>query len=50
MFKLYGKDKTKKLLGEYETKEKCEIEIKVYQEIEKILFKDNKIKFYIVEE
>lgn len=49
MFKLYGKDKIKKLIGEYETKEKCEKKIKTYQEMEKLLFKDNKIEFYIEE-
>lgn len=47
MYRLYGKDGTKKLLGEYETKEKCEKEIENYKEMERALFKDNKIEFYI---
>ena len=32
MFKLYGKDKTTKLLGKFETKEKCKLEMKVYKD------------------
>lgn len=50
MFKLYGKDKTTKLLGKFETKEKCKLEMKVYKELEKMLFNNNTIEFYIEEE
>lgn len=50
MFKLYGKDKTTKLLGKFETKEQCKLEMKVYKELEKMLFNNNTIEFYIEEE
>ena len=50
MFKLYGKDKTTKLLGEFETFEECDKAIEEFKTIENELFKNNEITYVVKEE
>ena len=49
MFKLYGKDKTIKLLGEFETFEECDKAIEEFKTIENELFKNNEITHIVKE-
>lgn len=49
MFKLYGKNKVTKLLGEFETIERCGIEIQLYKQLEKLYWNTNEIEFVIEE-